>query len=174
VSDVIEQAKKLVGTVGEPVTAPYPITADNIRRFTQAVMDPNPVFWDEELATSRYQAMVAPPLYVTHVFVRPPGTPDPLDELAGDPDWDGAPREGLARGLPPLDLPFKRLVNGGTEAEFFQLPKVGDVVTCRSRYADITQREGKSGPMVLVKVATDYTNQGGELLAVVTKTAILR
>lgn len=174
-NDVIEQARRLIGSKSEPITAPYPISADNVRRFTQAVMDPDPLFWDEDVAAaSRYGAVVAPPLYPTHVFVRRAGTPDPLDALAENPDWDGAPSDGYARGLPPLDLPQKRLVNGGTAARFHQLPKVGDVITSTSRYADITQREGRSGPMVLVKIATDYINQDGDLLAVVTKTVILR
>lgn len=173
--DVIAKARRLIGCESDPVTAPYPVSADGVRRFTQAVMDPDPLYWEEAAAAaSRYGRPVAPPLYPTHMFVRRAGTPDPLDALADDPDWDGAPREGFARGLPPLDLPFDRLVNGGTEAEFFKLAEHGDMITSRSRYADITERTGRSGTMVLVKVATEYTNQDGQLLALVTKTAILR
>ena len=48
-------------------------------------------------------------------FPRPLGSPDPLDALADDPDWDGI--ELVEDGLPPLDLPLQRLLNGGVEAE---------------------------------------------------------
>ena len=163
----------LIGAVGEPVTAASPLTADTLRRFTQAVMDPSDLSWDADAAGhSRYGAVVAPPLYPLHAFVRSSGTPDPLDRLADQPDWDGTVFTNS--GLPPVDIPLKRLVNGGTEAWFYQLAKIGDVITAQNRYADISEREGRSGPMVIVKTETRYTNQAGELLAVVTRSAIWR
>ena len=66
------------------------------------------------------------------------------------------------------------MLNGGTESEFSELAKVGDVITARSRYADIIEKEGKSGPMVIIKQETTYTNQAGDVLAVVTTSAIMR
>jgi len=48
------------------------------------------------------------------------------------------------------------------------------VITAQSRYTDITEREGRSGPMVLVKVETTYTNQDDEKLLVSTMTVIMR
>ena len=39
------------------------------------------------------------------------------------------------------------------------------MVSAQSRYTDISEREGRSGPMVLLKVETTYTNQDDETLA---------
>lgn len=169
-----QEALSFIGLESEPVTAPYPLTPDSLRRFVQAVMDPSPLFWDEEhAATTRYAEVVAPPLWPSHAFVRPAGTPDPLDALFADPDFDGVGGV-LSTGLPRVPLTQTGLVNGGTEAEFYQLAKVGDVITQRSRYVDIVEREGRSGTIVVVKAATTYTNQLDEVLCVVTKSMLWR
>ena len=86
----------------------------------------------------------------------------------------GVAWQSLVGGLPPIDVPLKRILNGGTEAEFFRLAKLGDVVSAQSRYTDISEREGRSGPMVLLKVETTYTNQDDETLLVSTMTVIIR
>jgi acyl dehydratase len=172
---ITDEVRSYVGLQGDPVTAPVALTEDALRRFTQAVMETDPVHWDpDHAAKTRYATVVAPPLYPVHAFVRPAGSPDPLNRLAEDPDWDGVPRTESNRGLPRVPIPLQRLVNGGTEAEFFRLATVGDVITARSRYADITEREGRSGPMVIVRVETTYTNQDDAVLAVVTTSAIWR
>jgi hypothetical protein len=77
-------------------------------------------------------------------------------------------------GLPPLDIPLPRLLNGGVAAEVFDLARVGDVLTARSRYAELTERAGRSGRMVLVVVETDYRNQRDELLLRTRTTMIAR
>ena len=72
-------------------------------------------------------------------------------------------------GLPPLDVGLERLLNGGVEAEVFALARLGDTITCRSRYASITERRGRTGPMVFVVVQTDYaTIEGSALLRTLT------
>ena len=123
-------------------------------------MEGNPVHWDEEAAAaSRYGEVVATPLYPMHSTTRrAPGTADPLDRVHDDPGWDGTDLAAGLGGLPPIDVPLKRILNGGTEAEFFRLAKLGDVVSAQSRYTDISEREGRSGPMVLLKVETTYTD----------------
>lgn len=168
------EALSYIGFEGEPRTAPAALTADTLRRFTQAVMDPSPLSYDEDAAAaSRFGAIVAPPLWPTHAFVRPAGSPDPLDALFADPDFDGVGGV-LSTGLPKVPLAQTGLVNGGTEAEFYRLAQVGDVITQRSRYVDIFEREGRSGTMVVVKAATTYMNQRDEVLCVVTKTMLWR
>jgi acyl dehydratase len=164
----------LVGAKGPKVTAPVPLTEERLRRFMQGVMEDDPIHWDHEAAAaSRYGEIVATPLWPGHAFVRAAGTPDPLDRLAEDPEWDGAGGSSQG-GLPPLDLPLVRILNGGTEAEFFQLAKVGDVISSQAEYADITQREGRSGTLVIVRVRTVYTNQDDDVLVVVTSSLIRR
>jgi len=66
------------------------------------------------------------------------------------------------------------VANGGVSAEFFAQPEVGDVVHAQSEYVDISERAGRSGPMVIVAIRTSYTTQHGRLLCRVTNSFIRR
>ena len=174
---VTDAMRALMGAKSEKRTAPWPLSEDSLRRFVQAVMEEDPVHWDPTAAEAgRYGSVVATPLFPLHVFRREPGTPDPLDAVSADPGNDGTSGAGGASGsLPPLDLPLKRLLNGGTEAEFFQLAKIGDVVTTQSEYVDISERLNRRGePMVIVRTRTTYSNQDGATLATITTSLIAR
>ena len=46
-----DEVKAMIGVEGELAEASwYLIENEGVRRFTQAVMDPDPRFWDEEYA----------------------------------------------------------------------------------------------------------------------------
>ena len=169
-----DHVKAQEGTKGATVTASQPLDESTLRRFVHATMEPNLLHTDPEAATAAgFRAQVAPPLWPMHAMVRGLDEPDPLDALAEDPDWDGAAGM-LFPGLEPLKLPGTRMLNAGTEAEFFRLTEVGDVISAQSEYHEIYEREGRSGPMIMVRVRTTYTRQDGELLAVVTMSLIYR
>ncbi|MGE3619760.1 MAG: MaoC family dehydratase N-terminal domain-containing protein [Acidimicrobiia bacterium] len=164
----------MVGVTGPRLTAPAPVERDALRRFVQASMEQDPIHWDDEVArASRYGEVVAPPLYPVHVFRRPAGTPDPLDRLAEDPDWDGTDTSGLG-SLPEIDLPLPRLLNGGVGAEVFRLARLGDVISMQARYLDLEEKATRSGPMVVVRVGTDYTLDTGEPLLRTVQTILRR
>jgi hydroxyacyl-ACP dehydratase HTD2-like protein with hotdog domain len=170
---ITDEIRALVGVEGPVRTAPHPLAADTLRRFAQAAMEVDPIHWDAEAARARgYDGIVAPPLFPLHAFPRGPGTPDPLDALAADPDWDGI--ELVEDGLPPVDVPLPRLLNGGVAAEVLALAREGDVLSAQSRYAAISERAGSSGPMVLVVVETDYRDQDARLLLRTRTTMIAR
>ncbi|MFA7250004.1 MAG: MaoC family dehydratase N-terminal domain-containing protein [Dehalococcoidia bacterium] len=177
-----DEHRALIGVEAQPVTSPEPLERGAMRRFVQAIMDNDPVYWDEEYARqTRYGGVVVPPLAVTSVSRRRPGTPDPLDHFKVDPDWDGAsPPAGRAQerpagSLPPVLTPtLPRLLNGGVSAEFFAYGRPGDYITARQKYADITERTGRDGPMVIVVTETTYTNQDALLLCKVRQTLIRR
>lgn len=170
-----DEVRALIGMEGEPITFAEVVDESMLRRFVQGAMEVDPVHWDPRLAdASRYGHVVAPPLFAAHARRRESGSPDPFDRFAEEPDADGAFTQGGWGGLPPIELPLKRMVNGGTEAEFYQLVQLGDRITARTKYLDISERQGKQGPFVVVKVLTTYTNQRGELLATITITPIFR
>lgn len=172
---VTKEIAALVGVPGPTFTAGAPLGADDLRRFVQGVMEQDPVHWDEGVAhASRYGGVVAPPLYVLHAFRRGPGTPDPFERFADEPEWDGLDVGFSFGGLPKIDVPLTRVLNGGTEAEFFRLPRVGDTISGCAQYVSIVDREGRSGAMVLATIETVYTNQDDEKLAVVRSTVIMR
>ncbi len=165
-SVLTDEIRALVGVTGPLITAPTALSADTVRRFAQAAMESDPIHSNPDAARARgYDGLVAPPLYPLHAFPRAFATPDPLDALAEDPEWDGI--ELVEDGLPALKLALERRLNGGVRAEIFRLACVGDTLTSRSRYAEISERSGRSGPMVFVVVRTDYaTTTGSELVRV--------
>lgn len=173
-SRITPEMKALIGVPGELQTAPHPLGADTLRRFVQAVMEPDPIHWDEDCARSRgLDGLVATPLQPMHLFVRAGGTPDPFERFMEEPDWDGM--GGTAsKGLPKLNLPFKRILNGGNSCEFYQMAKIGDTISRQSRYVEITEREGSSGHMIITKTETVYTNQLGQKLLRIVHTEIAR
>jgi acyl dehydratase len=167
--------KALIGMEGEPQTCWEPVERSEIRRFAQAIMDDDPIFWDDAyVKTTRYGTVVAPPLFPLFAYRCTPGSPDLLADAATDPDFDGF--AGLTTtGLPPIHLPqLPRLLNGGNEVELYQLPKLGDHLTARSKYVDIYEKTGRSGTMVFIVIETRYTNQDEALLMISRVTLIRR
>jgi acyl dehydratase len=171
---VTDEVRAFIGRESEPVTAWEVVEPGAVRRFTQAIMDDDPVYWDASAAAeSRYGAPVAPPLYPGFAFRRLPGTPDPLDRAKENRDFDGIGGAGGGR-LPEIPGLPVRTLNGGVEAEFFALARHGDRITAQSRYADIYEREGRTGKMVFIVTETTYTNQEGQVLAKIRNTGIRR
>lgn len=172
-SVLTDEILALIGHVGPVVVAPVPYTEERHRRFIHAIMEDQFMHVDETAAArSKFGGIVAPPLVPMHSMVRALGDPDPLDPLLTDPDWDGLGAASSA--LPPVPTPLHRVLNGGTEAEFRQLLRLGDVVHAQARYVDLQERHGASGPMLLVKTEITYKNQHDDVLAIVTMTVIRR
>lgn len=165
-----------VGMVGEPMVSPSPLESDTLRRFVQAIMDEDPLFYDVDFAKcTKFGGLVAPPLYPVHHFRRPPNIPDPLDALTLHHELDGTQgSESLTYGLPPIASPFQRLLNGGNEIEFFRCLRLGEKVKATARYVDVTRKNGKSGPLLIVVVETRFTTEDDELLLVNHQTLIWR
>jgi len=164
------------GQVGRTLMAASPLERDTLRRFVQAIMDTDPLYIDAEYARgTKYGSIVAPPLYPVHAFRPPPDGPDPLARLQADPDADGAGgNDGVFFGLAPLESPFKRLLNGGNEIEFFRCLAVGERCVANARYADVRLKEGKSGAMLFVTIETTFSTEAGERLLVNRQTLIWR
>jgi acyl dehydratase len=172
-SYLTDEIRALVGRTGPRLTAAHPLGPDELRRFTQGVMDDDPIHWDPE-AAARYGGVVAPLLYPVNALRRTPGSGDPLERLHAEPGWDGTDLAAGLGGLPPVEVSLKRVLNGGVEAEFHQMARVGDVISAQARYLDIAERDGRSGPMVIVTVETTYTNQDDAVLVRARSTVIMR
>lgn len=154
---VTAEIRRLIGTSGRRVCAPEPVDLSSIRRMAQAIMDDDPLYWDESYARgTRYGGIVAPPLFPLHACRREPGSPDPLDRAIADPDFDGVGDVMARAGLPELDIGLPRLLNGGNDVTIYELARVGDRITATSTIADIQEKHGRSGPFVLVVVETLY------------------
>jgi acyl dehydratase len=144
---VTEEVRKQIGKSGEIRT--YEVERGAIRRFAEAIGDPNPLFNDERAArNTRFGGMIAPP-----TFCRSMGAPTPGIEL---------PAMGKeSRGL-----------DGGSDWEYFHPIRVGDRVSVQTRLADLRESEGRLGAMVFITMETTYTNQFGEVCATQRSTGI--
>ncbi len=170
---VTDEVKSYIGKEGPEIVS-EPIEASEVRRFTQAIMDPDPIHWNVEYTKkTRYGAPVAPPLFGTHWFRTPAGVPDPLSEnFKKDPEFDGLLREKSGPPMPPM--PLKRTLNGGNDIEFFRYPKVGERVKAKGKIVDIYEREGRSGRMVFIITDTTFRDEKGGVLMISRQTLIRR
>lgn len=142
---VTDEVKKQIGTQTEPRVVE--IERGAIRRFAQAIGDPNPLFNDEAAARkTRFGGMIAPPTFCRSLGGEIPNV--------------------------KLNMPQFRGLDGGSEWEYFVPIRPGDKITVVSKIADLREREGRLGPMVFITVEHSYTNQFGELCALQRSTAI--
>ena len=143
---VDEEAKKQIGTTGE--VRVYDVERGAIRRFAEAIGDPNPLFNDEQQARKTpFGGMVAMP-----TFCRSLGSPIPNVKLNMPAQF---------RGL-----------DAGSDWEYFVPIRPGDRITVQSKLVDLRESEGRLGPMVFIVIETSYTNQFGELCVTQRSTSI--
>lgn len=148
-ASLIKEFEKLVGVEGESET--WEVEKGHIRRFAQAIGDPNPLWQDEEKAKqTRYGGIVAPPLFLIDA-----GLVGLVEKLVGM-------------------APDKANINGGTEIEFFRPMKVGDTITTMAKLVDVKEKVGRSGRLIFLLVEVTYKNQRGELVARCRNTFIRR
>ena len=67
--------------------------------------------------------------------------------------------------MPPVPLP--RRMWAGSQFEFHVPLRVGDAVTRRSTIQDVSSKQGRSGPLVFVKVRHELFRDGAESAAIV-------
>lgn len=165
-----------IGRQGEPKRSTAALDRESIRRFVQAIMDRDPVHFDDtHAATTRFKTLIAPALYPVHAFRTGADLPDPLVSVQLDPNADGtAGNDGMYFGLPPIEHPFKRLLNGGNEIEFYRCLALGEHCVARARYANVQVKEGRSGTMLMVDIETEFRTEAGDLLLINRQTLIWR
>jgi acyl dehydratase len=151
-SVVTSEMRRAIGVESEPTIVE--VEKEPIRRFAEAIGDPNPLYHDEEYARQRgFRSIIAPPGFTpTYSFpIRRGKTPDTGEKI----------RSAFPRGL-----------NGGGEYEFFQPIQAGDILVITSRISDIYEREGRMGKMVFVISETIVRNLKGETILIQRHTGI--
>ena len=144
-SVITDKMRAEIGVESEPVTFEVDKTA--CRMFARAVGYTDPIYFDEQYAKSKgYRGIPAPVGFLGHVVYNP-----------NEPQRLG--------GYVRTDTPFKRLLNGGTDIEYFESVCAGDVLTATSKLIDISEREGRLGPMLVTVTESTYRNQDGKLVA---------
>ena len=145
-SVVTDEMREVIGKESKPTT--MEVDKTGCRMFARAVGHTDLIFYDEEYAKSKgYRSIVAPPGFLgTQVY----------SPLRGDPAEAGGMR---------FSIPYKRVLNGGTEYEYFGDICAGDVLTVRNKISGFNERTGSMGPMLLTSRETTFTNQDGQLVA---------
>ena len=151
-SVITDAMRAEIGKESEPVT--FEVDKSACRMFARAVGYTDPVFFDEEYARSKgYRGIPAPVGFLGHP-VYDPNRPQRLG--------------GYFRS----DSPFKRVLNGGTDIEYLDTVCAGDTLTATSKLVDLSEREGRLGPMLITVTETTYRDQAGNTVAVARGTGI--
>ena len=169
--------KNLIGQTGPLIWFGDRVTTTEIRRFIQATMDTSPLYWDDNYASStKYQGLVAPPLFPLTYFRPALGSHDILSQsFHNNVAFDGFTQELLGLfGLPDIQLPLERTLNGGSEIEFFQLAKPGELIGAQSRILDISEKIGRTGHLVFITAETTFWNDQNSKLLTARLTTIKR
>ena len=146
-SVITEEMQEAIGKESEPTT--LEVEKTGCRMFARAVGHTDAIFYDEDEAKRRgYRSIVAPPGFL--------GTP------AFRPGGAGARRGPAGAGF---SIPYKRVLNGGTEYEYLDTVCAGDVLTSRTKITSFNERKGSIGPMLITTRETTYTNQDGKVVA---------
>ena len=176
-SALTPEVKAMIGVAGEVVESWGVVDAEYLRRFTQAVMDPDPMYWDEEYArNSRYGEITTPPIMVSYLSSRIP--PDQEDAITRafeeNPESDGIGSVQRPGELPPVPTDLVRVLNAGNELEIFQYP----ASATRSSFKTATPIYGAGGPrrpsLPDYHQGNQYWNQDDEVLCITRASTIRR
>jgi acyl dehydratase len=150
--------------IGKPMgSSVFEIQEEAIRRFADAVDDPNPLYWDEEYAKkSKYGAIIAPPGFISSPWFSDRPTKWPGKSVASSEAIFGL-SPALTKALAKAG--YSRLLDGGIEYEFFKQILAGDIITSSTIIKDIIGRESAAGKTAFLITETTYIDQKGELVA---------
>ena len=76
--------------------------------------------------------------------------------------------------IPGLTFDLARVLHGAQEFRYERPLRAGDRLRCRVRVADVYRRQGRLGEMTFLILATEGTDESGNLVFTGTTTAILR
>ena len=153
-SMITDKLKALLNVPSEPTI--YRVEEGAILRYVEAIDDPNPLYSDIEYAThSRYSRQICPP-----GFTGWPLKSGRVIEGVFDSMWQA--------GAPP------RLLAGGVEFEFFVPVGAGDILVSTHKITSMTEKESKSGKMLIAILETTFLNQNGDIAVKVWRTFIFR
>ena len=150
--EITDEMRAMFGKDSEPWE--YEVTTTSVRMYARGIGSEDPIHYDVDFAKSQgFRSIVAPLGYIgTPVYL--PGKTDPT---FGFPRRDGGPR---------LNIPFKGLLDGGTETEYLDVICAGDVLEETSHLADLKLRDSGGRQMLFVTNEAVYKNKAnGKVVA---------
>lgn len=144
-SVITEEMKAAIGVESEPVV--NEVEKGAIIKFAQAIGDQNPAFNNEQAArNTKYGGLTAPPTFLRSMKL------------------------GKARA--EIVKPYSATLDGGSEWEYFEPVRPGDQITVTHYLADLHERQGKLGNMLMIVRETKYTNQFDKIVVLQRSTEI--
>ena len=110
--------RSMIGKTGKPFK--MPVEWSKVREFARAIKDPNPIYFDPEVAKKECGGIPVPVTF--------------LQTSAFWQDSDSSP------GMGGFDI--RRILHGEQEFELLKPIMVGDTLTGVSKVADIIEKEG--------------------------------
>ena len=152
-SVITDEMREAIGKESSPAT--LEVDKTGCRMFARAVGHTDLIFYDEEYAKSKgHRGIVAPPGFFGTPAFKP-----------GGGRGEGPPARGFS-------IPYKRVLNGGTEYEYLDSVCAGDTLTSTTKISGFTERKGSIGPMLITERETTYTNQAGDVVAKILGTTV--
>lgn len=144
---MVDFDRSALGVESAPVS--YEVEKGAIRKFAEAIGDEDPIYYDDKAANAAgFKTIVAPPTFLCTF---------------------------RAQELPDLKIQFGRVrLNGGNDYEYYLPIYAGDTITLTAKYAEVTERKGRTGNMVFVITELTFRNQQGEVVAKGRNTGIMR
>jgi hypothetical protein len=145
-----------LGYIGRPSEVRFAELAVNepmVRQFVSAVRDPNPLYWNEDLATRVCGSGIAPPAMLT-TWVTPQNW---------RPDYVADPATALLVAVP---LPGDSMINISSDIEFFDHLRIGDRLNVVEEVESISEeKQTRVGTGHYLTVVARFRRQTGELVA---------
>jgi acyl dehydratase len=141
------------------------IRKEQFQRFAIAADNLDPVFFDKDAATAAdYPDVIAPPLFLS--AVRNWQTGPPQDSLRPD----GTTSHEFAF----LPLEGFRMMGGGQDLDLHAPVTDGTRVSMELRLDDVQLKQGRSGPLLLIRITQTYRDDRDRLLVTCRETFVAR
>ncbi|MET0250057.1 MAG: MaoC family dehydratase N-terminal domain-containing protein [Sphingobium sp.] len=149
-----------VGTSTEPRKGR--VSAYDIRKFATGIDDPNPLFIDPQAARAAgYADVISPPLF-NAAALRP------------TPFREGFVNDGQYETTAPPGLTHLQTILAGQRWEIIRPSVAGEEIQEVFTTRSIVEKQGKTGPMVIVEKESVVSTQAGEVIERYGSTLILR
>ena len=139
--------RELIGRRSSPLT--LDVEPGHIRRFVEAMGDPDPIYTDEEAARAAgHPRIPAPPTFAAALR--------PNDARAG------------------VAIDWTKLLHGEQEFVLHRPLYAGDRLTLTQVIADVYEKQGKAGVMDFMVLETEARDAAGELVYLARSTVVVK
>ena len=152
--------EKVAELIDKPLGEPqiWEVERGAIRRFADAIGDPNPLYCDVEYAkNSKYGEMIAPLGF--HGWPIKGGLMEMMGSVIG----------------PIMNAGYPVILDAGLEFESFVRVRAGDILSSNSKMTDIAEKTAKSGKgMLILTIEMNFLNQNDDRALVERSSIICR